>query len=298
MSTEEWEQYPGKRIPRDQLTFATICGSWQQAHYWEGDPLPRTPGALHWLPRGADVARFMQVAEAVHEGDGLPSVVEVGCGTGLLSLLMAETGRAHVVGMDPDEKLLLGGDTKPYSHPNLQLIAGTSKASRELFRPNPPDVVVSSWMPHAENIDLSTDIAELQAKAIIYVHQSWSAEYYMNRFKPKRKYRRALKWNGPSRNDVFDWLAFVNSEVPQVYGYAPYRAYDFRYQRQNQVEVHLRRGLPDLHIHDDPSTDKYPWETTNLAALIDPNIYAALLQKPDKLMKLQKGLEKMMDTKY
>lgn len=267
-----WQRYGSQeRIPIDRLTLQNISGSWASAFDFDypGGAFGDRSTPLHWLPRREELLRIKTLAEKVHEGIGLPSIIDIGCGTGLLSYLMAAEGGLSVVGMDPDEALLLddyefetrdeegnyvGIQTKPYEHPNLKLIAGTNRTMLEAFQDTPPDLVVSSWMP--EDMNLLPDICNLQAKAIVLIHPT-----YETRFDDLLKsYKKAYRWSGPGNDQVtnFSQVACSSYFIPN------------ELENGNVIELFLRDGIYStlLKSIDVPKETKYSWENDNPEEII------------------------------
>jgi len=136
-----------RALPVDAVSLRNICGNKE-----------RTTAVCCWAPKRAEIEIFVKLAEAVSEG--LPKIVDVGCGNGFLSYLMAETGRANVIGIDPNEHLI---KNNIYSHPNLEFRLGDVESLSE----KNIDVVINSYMPNGVN--LTPAIRELNAKCIIYI---------------------------------------------------------------------------------------------------------------------------------
>jgi SAM-dependent methyltransferase len=248
--------------PYEELTLGNICGS-------TGQPL-----VLFWVPRREEIQRFVEVAKAVHKGEDKPRVLEVGCGSGLLSYLMAKTEEVDVIGMDPSETLM---EFCPYSHPNLKFEDGDSSGAVEKYK-NQVDVVVNSWMPNGLN--LTPNIRDINARSIIYVLERGgstgiSGYSYLNdpetaknipddadmedyiSYSPGKKYKGFCEWYGPVWNEVAHRLIILKENNPELYK----RLFE-RLDNNNNVWVQLRKDvqlpkLPEINI---PEEQKYPWE--------------------------------------
>lgn len=292
-----WEPYLQQRPAYADLHLWSICG----ALGGELGPDAAPPGpALHWLPRAADIARMVRVAELVHQGAGLPTLVEVGAGSGLLSYLLARTGRLQVTAVEPDAALLTGHGLShleggllrpdarpgaPYAHPNLRLLPATARAAAELLAGTPPDVVLCSWMPNRFN--LAADIRRLHPAAIIYTRRDFVGTLesdlpehlaYERRFTPRRPYQRRLTWATPSEGDVMDLLRALTgaSEEPVV------ALFD------NLVEVQVAgraaAAVTAVAVDAGPALPPYPWEaegvTELVRALLPAEVALRLLYEP------------------
>jgi|GEM_PF-2212455 len=119
---------------------------------------------MHWLPLRVDVNRIVQIAEQLKSPDHeLPVILEIGAGTGLLSYLMAETGRAAVVGVDPLRETM---ERPAYSHSNLHYVrAGMGWAIKNYS--GEIDLAVWSW-PLTELQPLET-LKELDPRGALLI---------------------------------------------------------------------------------------------------------------------------------
>lgn len=302
----------GKGIPYSELSLRNICGntlgiediksSDEPFFNYEGYQIrPATrEGAICWLPRSLEIERIVQVAENV-SGGKFPSILEIGAGAGLLSFLLAQTERAFVTAVDPDVETLLGQskDSSPYEHKNLQLFPGTSRDALKVFKDDPPDLIISSWMPR--NVNLTGDIVKLKPKAIVYIYANDS--YYEDiveqksieigkRFIPKRGYRRALTWQGTELSDVISWWEYVNSEKEDVISLISKNKLEF-YGR-TFFEVQLKKTIPDVEIVDNDLYNTYPWEREDVYDLLGPDMYMKFFNQPDKWRVLTEGLQRLL----
>ncbi len=290
--TDPWQLYDHRRIKPEKLSLKNICGPWTV------DPeIPaqyRDSQAIHWLPRKEEILRIKKFAETAREGVGLPGIVEIGCGTGLLSYLLANEGELSVVGMDPDEDVLLGSESSgyshtenipPYTHPNLKLILGTSKTMLKAFKDTPPDVVISSWIP--EKINLMPDIVALRPKVIVLMYDDKDKRFGS----PPDGYKRVFYWHGPSCGDVWTFGSHVYGGLNKV---------DIR--NDNVIDVLLRddQQVPNLPKHMEISQErKYSWEDANLEKLIEPYTWERFNKDPNyssRIPTLKEDLKMLLEV--
>lgn len=104
-----------------------------------GDPKQKV---MHWLPFQVDIDRIVHCAELVKpQGKEKPVVLDIGTGTGLLAYLIARTGKANVIGIDPFEPLM---NNPAYEHKNLRYFQAGVEWAVENFR-GEIDLAVWSW---------------------------------------------------------------------------------------------------------------------------------------------------------
>lgn len=97
---------------------------------------------MHWLPFQVDIDRIVHCAELVKpQGREKPVVLDIGTGTGLLACLIARTGKANVIGIDPFEPLM---NNPAYVHKNLRYFQAGVEWAVENFR-GEIDLAVWSW---------------------------------------------------------------------------------------------------------------------------------------------------------
>jgi SAM-dependent methyltransferase len=220
-------------------------------HRWQLASLPiedldlrrlcdREHPVMYWAPRRVEIERIVETAVQLHEGPGLPTILEVGCGSGLLSYLMASTGRVRVIASDPDPAHF---DRTVYSHPNLSMVVADAASIRSKLPDVEFDCVLNSWMP--PEVNLTPDIRKLEARAIIYVlertgetgvpesHARWLSyrhgsylEDYIS-YRPGEEYFRALSWNGPAHWEITEYF--------RGFSYSP------SITDSNIIEIQLRR---------------------------------------------------------
>ena len=263
----EHRKYAMAVIPFNDITIENICGS-----------SSRVP-VIYWAPRREEIQRFVEIAKAVHTGEGKPRIIEVGCGTGFLAYLLAATGEVDIIGLDPNESLV---KNTPYLHPNLSLKVGDSEDAYAMGRRQNFDVVLNSWMPLGLN--LTPDIRNIGAKAIIYAKESGSTgilDYDYREFlyedgfdegdddveqhrqlnpvspqngisnHPGNRYRRAFEWFGPACSNIQDIAPMMR-----------HGNYGRINSSLNCIDIQLRNDIPipeipDVIIED---SNKYCWE--------------------------------------
>jgi len=278
-SDQLWEPYRQNRIPYGQLSLANICGEWrpEETRYIDLQPGP----VLHWLPRRADIERFTCVAEAVSPSGRLPTVVDVGAGSGLLGYLLASTGRLSVEAVEPDAHALgvgaapatpgpastgVGVGLSAYAHPHLALRAATCADFVRERAGGPVDVVVCSWMP--ARFDLAPEILRLDPSAIIYVRRDFAylaseqpehLEYH-GRFALGDGYRLVGSWRTPSEGDVLDFLnACFEGALPVAV------------LNDNLIEVHVKASFAKAVLRsltECATAGTYPWELETLEQIV------------------------------
>ncbi len=223
--------YPLHPIPYENLTLENICG-------YETHP------ACYWAPRRIEIQRFVEIAQAVNGTGRKPTIVDVGCGTGLFAYLLARTGQAKVVGIDPDERIIR---ETPYHHANLQLLMGDAEDAVRLYRDKNIDMVINSWMPMGMN--LTPALQKIKARSIAYVLEKSGATGDEDKsYEPGRQYYDAFTWHGPSLTEV----QFISLPYPQT-----------KSGDGNKIRIQLRRDIlqPIISPIKIPSSERYAWET-------------------------------------
>lgn len=260
----EDKDLPMKGILIEKITLENICGTSTQA------------ATSCWAPRREEIQRFVELAKYVHQGPGKPRILDVGCGTGFLSYLLALTGEVEVIGIDPEEERI---KNSPYSHPNLKLEVGDARDAVKKYRNEGDnddlfflfddedeentgvDVVLNSWMP--EGVNLTPDIRRINAPCIIYVRdKGGSTGTDMNEdvslsnwadqvsYDPGNDYDHAFSWSGHSMPEI-RWLA-QGMKKEDLTGF----------RQANIIEMQFRKGIslsevPKVSVSE---SDKYSWE--------------------------------------
>ncbi len=153
---------------------------------------------MYWMPRREEIQRFIEIAGAVHEGEGRPKILDVGCGNGFLAYLLAITLEVEVIGMDPNGLLF---QNTSYVHENLSLEVGNSQDAVRKYKNKNLDMVINSWMPGG--INLTPDIRDIGAKTIAYIIESGGStgiDYIqfksINEWREKEGKRSTMCWGG------------------------------------------------------------------------------------------------------
>lgn len=286
MEQAKWYRFFGTRIPFASLNLGNICGNWvPEPNGSNTHELPDSP-AIHWLPLARDISRITLLTNVFKVNRQMPVICDVGCGTGLLSLLLAQTNLANVIGIDPDEHLVVGGGinhSSPhaisqkgrYLHPNLILHSGYAE-DLPWYLDRPPEVVISSFMPY--EVDMTDSIASLGAEMIVYITEGIGEPDHLERFKPKPGYSEAMVWSGPSSQDVLYFYAYINSlcgrkpSIPKI-----------PEPRDRQVRIHvtddaltlLSKKVDELDVPDE-GLNHYPWESSSLEDAVGSDRYEIL----------------------
>jgi SAM-dependent methyltransferase len=267
----EHKKYEMKGTPLSAITLENICGT-------DG-----IAPASYWAPRREEIQRFVDIAKTVHTGEGKPRVLDVGCGTGFLAYLLAETGGVNVIGLDPQESLISGST---YSHPDLRLEVGDSRDAVERYSGQDFDLVISSWMPY--QLNLTPNIRDIGAKVIVYIKEAggatgvphyeykeftydegfseWDDDAEGHRepnpvtlengisYHPGENYQRAFEWSGPAASEVQDIARRLSGERVFGFGDVDYNLIDIQFRK----DVPIPDDIPRTPVSD---SQKYQWET-------------------------------------
>ena len=207
----------------------------------------------HWPVRREEIQRIVEIAKTVYSGEGKPVILDVGCGNGFLSYLLAETDEVKVIAIDPKKSLI---NKSKYRHPNLKLEIGSSKTALEKYQ-NQVDLVFNSWMP--QDINLTPDIRSINAQAIIYVEERGATgvqrfeligQEDKRSYEPGKNYREVLSWHGPTCSEI-QMRAYLLKNNKNLYVGTNYNC--------NIIEAQLRNDLPIPEL-DVPHKEAYPWE--------------------------------------
>jgi fructose/tagatose bisphosphate aldolase len=160
----------------------------------------------HPIPLAQDLERIVAVAERVHGSkEGLPTILEVGAGKGLLAYLLARTGRVKIEALDFEPAVKF----TRFQHPNLTFKAGNIKNYKGKV-----DLVLCAWM--GEGLNLTPFIRDINAPCIVYVkdvpwlrtgftfsmrqsmeeHQDADLSDMELSYEPGENYRNAFNWQG------------------------------------------------------------------------------------------------------
>ncbi|MFO8015501.1 MAG: methyltransferase [Candidatus Woesearchaeota archaeon] len=251
-------------LPPEKITLENICGSIKE------------PPVCFWAPKRREIQRMVNAAKAVHEGQGKPRIIDLGCGNAFLTYLLASTGDAELIGIEPNREMI---ENTPYSHPSMKLETGDSSHAVERYSGQNIDMVLCSWMGYKTN--LTPDIRAIRPRAIIYVREgggatgisdyeySWMLEdegydiddirtqnlpeklkrENMVSFTPDREHSDAFEWTGPALGEIKNLL---RGEM----------AYD---HNMNVVEIQIRKDITvpdimDIKEGEGCVAEKYRWE--------------------------------------
>ena len=264
----EPRKYKMNRTPLRDITWENICGNLDVA------------AVSFWAPRREEIQRFVEIAKSVHVGKGRPRILDVGCGTGFLAYLLAETGEVNVIGLDPEESLI---NNNPYLHPNLQLEVGDSMDAVKRYKTQDLDIVINSWMPGGLN--LTPDIRDIGAKAIIYIREiqatgipeykykeffyeegfdKWHNDAEQHRianpispedgisYHPGRDYQRVFGWSGPACSEVQNLVRKMKDQSFYLGTDSDLNIIDIQFKRNIPIPEIPRINIPD--------SNKYVWE--------------------------------------
>jgi SAM-dependent methyltransferase len=233
------KKYVMDSIPFEEITLGNICGT------------RTTQPVSYWAPRREEIQRFVEIAKLVHNREGRPKVLDVGCGNGFLAYLLARTGEVDVVGLDPEQELI---SSSVYSHPNLRLEVGDSRTAVERYRGKNLDLVLNSWMPYG--LDLTPDIRNIQAKAIAYISEyNGATGVYRVSCEPGKDYKRVFGWVGPSLTEVQDIAKRFEGDSRDCFSSSGFDYNDIDIQFRKDVP--LPKEVPRIQI---PDSEKYRWE--------------------------------------
>lgn len=224
----------------EQLSLHTLCA--------EDRPV------MYWAPRQLDIVRFVALADALHgENSDLPTVVEIGSGSGLLSFLLAKTGKLNVIACEPDQGLVAISQQQ-YQHPNVQFLALDAKAAAENLKGQDVACVLNSWMP--PGLNLTPAIRALNAKAIVYVLDTrgstgftsnndrlleWKHREtidHVESYRPGSNYQPLCCWHGPAHWEFVQAKSMARFHSP----FSPEFANQIQCQVRNDV-AHNRDAI-------------------------------------------------------
>lgn len=225
---------------------------------------------MHWAPRRAEVERFAEFVIGLH-GDkpGNPTLLEIGSGSGLLSYLLASTGKLDVIALDPDPRF---SASTIYRHPRLNHVVADAAQAIDLFRGQEITCALNSWMP--PQINLTPAIRTLGTAGIIYIleergetgvpetyAQSLSWRHGKDKlddlvsYRPGKSHKRACEWHGPAQWEITEW--------PKGHFYSE------SMRDTNKIDIQARVDLPREIVEravarvtavDASALPRYPWE--------------------------------------
>ncbi len=213
----------------------------------------QSPRAVRfWPPSVTDINRIVQIAEAVKSPkQGLPIVMDIGTGTGLLPFLLAQTGRVATMGVDPFE---LAMKSPVHAHANLRFEHAGIEWAVENFRPGEIDLAIWSWPMHELNPLEHLKALAPRAALLIFnidkyrirfdITDTTIFKYHLN-FDQFDGFRKVLLWKG------IDWIE-INSLDHKKY-----------FRRNNLFVLYMREDIEgEIPIpEDDPTAEEYHWIT-------------------------------------
>lgn len=220
-------------IPFDNISLENICGS------------DNNHPVIYWLARKIDIKRLTKISEKISENK-TTNILEIGCGTGFLSYLLAQTGKVKVIATDKDPKHI---DDPEYKHPNLSYdIVDAKDITRSDYKDI--DIVLNSFMDYGTN--LTPNIIELDPKAIFFVRTYFSTGT-SGSYITGNDYKQEFRWPVLSHQDV--------SEIRNYYLNDRLCLENFK-RNPGIIEIHLKRDINPFSIKDIEvkNEEKYPWE--------------------------------------
>ncbi|MCB9358751.1 methyltransferase domain-containing protein [Candidatus Woesearchaeota archaeon] len=120
-----------------------------------------SPRISFYFPTSKEMEIFKTILDKVKPN----FILDVGCGAGFLSYLLARDLDIEVIGIDPNEEMIEAGK-KIYRHKNLHLTIDRVEETNLMA-----DIIFNSWMP--SGVNLTPYIKRLNPKVIIFVsHRS------------------------------------------------------------------------------------------------------------------------------
>ncbi|NIM90445.1 MAG: methyltransferase domain-containing protein [Candidatus Aminicenantes bacterium] len=208
-----------------------------------------------WIPRSMDIDKIVRLAQFLHSGKGVPTILDVGCGQGFLAYLLARTERVKVIGIDPNERLI---ERTKFRHKNLILL----KDNADSFLSNHQgsiDLAVSSFMPF--RLDPTAQIKRmLRPKAVVYIQDkgikqpgSW---INLKISEPDNLFEYSLDKDVEGRFSLTHYYPFQRWPVPSLNDLKKERLYPLSSQIEIQIHKNIRT-LPKLKAF---SKERYGWE--------------------------------------
>ena len=216
-----------------------------------------------WPPSVVDVHRIVQLAEAVKSPDReIPVILDVGTGAGLLPLLIAETERAAVLGVDPHAVM----DGSIYTHANLQYRRAGIEWIVENFSPGDFDLAIWSW-PEPELKPLQ-NLRKLSPRGALLIYNISTCRLgvsmvgrlrYYYQIDPDRflGFKKCFLWNGI---DIYEHLA----PTVKPDGHFDPRGANRRFAQNNTFVFYVNRRLGvEVPLPNDAiGVEEYPWMQT------------------------------------
>ncbi len=215
----------------------------------------KTKPLTWWIPRGRDIEKIVKLAQFLHQGKGLPKILDVGSGQGFLAYLLVRTGKVKVIGIDPNEALIKG---TRFKHKNLTLLKETADSflsrHQEGF-----DLVISSFMPY--QLDYTTKIkSRLRPKAVVYIEDRSVKKdgYWLNLEISEKEDKFEYSFNKDAGGQFFlsNYQPFQKWPVPSISDLKKKKLYPL----SSQIEIQLRKDIPKLSKLKVFPEEKYGWE--------------------------------------
>lgn len=215
----------------------------------------KTKPLTWWIPRKRDIEKIVRLAQFLHQGKGLPKILDVGCGQGFLAYLLAGTEKVNVTGIDPNEKLIEG---TRFKHKNLTLLKETADSFLSRYQGS-FDLVISSFMPY--QLDYSAKIKKiLRPKAVVYIEDK-SVEKYrgwlnLEISEKQGKFEYSFDEDTDGRSSLNNYQHFKKWSVPSITDLKKERLYPL----SSQIEIQLRKDIHLLPELKGFSEERYYWE--------------------------------------
>lgn len=209
-----------------------------------------------WIPRRRDIEKIIKLAEFLHQGKGLPEILDVGCGQGFLAYLLARTEKANVIGIDPNQQLIEG---TRFEHKNLTLLTETADSFLSRYQGS-FDLVISSFMPY--QLDYTATIKRtLKPKAVLYIEDRWVKKhgYWLNLeiSEEEGKFEYSLNKDTVGQLSLNNYGHFQKWSVPSISDLKKKKLYPL----SSQIEIQLRKDIHPLPELKGFSRERYYWET-------------------------------------
>ena len=125
-----------------------------------------------WAPRYDDIKKIIETAKFLHDGPGLPTILDFGCGSGFLSYLLASSEEVKVTALDPNVSLI---ERTKFRHPSIEFVMGDEATLAKEWRGR-FDAVICCYLPY--ELDFSPKIKRvLEPKALIYIGDKMEDEF-------------------------------------------------------------------------------------------------------------------------
>lgn len=233
---------------------------------------PENSPVTYWAPRRAEIERVTELACTLHGSNpGRPTILEIGAGSGLISYLLACTGKVDVIAVEPDQRHV---SLTPYRHHNLRFEAIDAPHAAQRYSGSNISVVLNSYMP--PDVNLTPTIRSIGASAIVYsllrfggtgvpeyAAKSLALQHGIDldeqiSYRPGLAYKNLCEWYGPAHCDIVEWLRW-----------SPSGQGDRQRSDWNKIDIQVKCSVPTemldqarlkLDAADGTSLAQYPWE--------------------------------------